>query len=73
MPYIDLEDPTKHQRALNASWNTQPGNLTEFCAMSIPMHQSGLPTGFQIMLPHGKDAELIALSLSVEALLNAPT
>ena len=71
VPYADLSDTNLHQRALNASWNTQPGNLTEFCAMSLPMHQSGLPTGFQIMLPHGQDAKLISLSTSVETLLNS--
>ncbi len=68
IPYDDLNDPVKHQRALNASWNTQPGNLTEFCAMSLPMHTSGLPTGFQVMLPHGQDARLIAMASSIEAL-----
>lgn len=70
MPYADLANAELHQKALRASWNTQPGNLTEFCAMSLPMHHSGLPTGFQIMLPHGQDARLIALSSSVETLLN---
>jgi len=69
LPYADLEDPDIHQRALNASWNVQPGNLTEFCATSLPMHTSGLPTGFQIMLPHGQDARLLAISASVESLL----
>lgn len=86
MALTDLDDPAQNARALNASWNTQPGNLTEFCAMSLPMHQrdssnaainqgfssppSSLPTGFQIMLPHGQDARLIAISASVEKLLN---
>ncbi len=71
LPLKDLDDPALNQRALNASWNTQPGNITEFCAMSLPMHRSGLPSGFQIMLPHGQDARLIAISASVEARLNA--
>ena len=71
MPAADLSNPEDHKRALNASWNTQPGNLTEFCAMSLPMHQTGLPTGFQIMLPWGQDARLIAISTSVETLLHS--
>lgn len=71
MPYADLENDTLHKRALNASWNVQPGNLAEFCAMSIPMHETQLPTGFQIMLPHGKDARLIALSQSIETLFHS--
>jgi len=71
VPYSDLENPETHKRALNASWNVQPGNLAEFCAMSLPMHNTQLPTGFQIMLPHGKDARLIAISKSIESLLNS--
>lgn len=70
MPCTLLEHPQHLTRALNASWNTQPGNLTEFCAMSVPMHTTGLPTGFQIMLPCGHDAKLIAISQSIETLLN---
>lgn len=74
MPLTDLDDPIKGARALNASKNTQPGNLTEFCAMSLPMHMGNtaesLPTGFQIMLPHGQDARLIAIAASVEAQIN---
>jgi len=70
MPLSSLENKAHHERALRASWNTQPGNLTEFCAISLPMHQDGLPTGFQIMLPHGQDARLLAISASVETLLN---
>lgn len=71
VPYSDLENPELHKRALNASWNVQPGNLAEFCAMSLPMHNTQLPTGFQVMLPHGKDARLIAISKSIETLLNS--
>lgn len=71
VPYSDLENPDLHKRALNASWNVQPGNLAEFCAMSLPMHNTQLPTGFQVMLPHGKDAQLIAISQSIETLLNS--
>ncbi len=71
MPYADLENDELHKRALNASWNVQPGNLAEFCAMSLPMHSSQLPTGFQIMLPHGKDAQLIAIAQSIETLLHS--
>jgi len=71
MTYADLDDPDKHQRALNASWNVQPGNLAEFCAMSLPMHNTQLPTGFQVMLPHGQDARLISISKSIESLLNS--
>lgn len=70
MPCAQLDNPEHLKRALNASWNTQPGNLTEFCAMSLPMQANGLPTGFQIMLPCRQDAKLIAISQSIETLLN---
>lgn len=71
MPYADLDNPEQHQRALNASWNVQPGNLAELCAMSIPMHSTQLPTGFQVMLPHGQDARLISISKRIESILNS--
>jgi len=72
VPYAHLDDAEKHARALRASWNTQPGNLTEFCATSLPMQQatSPLPTGLQIMMPCNQDARLLALSASIETLLN---
>jgi len=68
IPYDSLNDEAIQ---LRASWNTQPGNLTEFCATSLPMHKSSLPTGFQIMLPHGQDARLLAISATVESILSA--
>lgn len=76
VPYLpmslnSLNDPAMHKRSLLASRNTQPGNLLEFCAVSIPMHPlESLPTGFQIMMPNGCDAELLSLSVFLEDYLN---
>ncbi|MBX2835521.1 MAG: amidase [Gammaproteobacteria bacterium] len=67
MPLADLEEPAQKERALEASRNTQPGNLLEFCATTLPMQRPGtLPSGFQIMMPHGKDAECLGLSVFLE-------
>jgi len=71
VPLADLDNPQGHARALLSSRNTQPGNLLEFCALSIPMQQEGLPTGFQINMPLNTDAKLLSTGLAVESLLNA--
>lgn len=67
MPLDSLKDPVMHERSLLASRNTQPGNLFNFCATSIPMHQpESLPTGFQVMMPNGNDVALLGLSIFLE-------
>jgi len=58
----DIESGKLHERALLASRNTQPGNLFGFCGMSLPMHQSGLPTGLQIYMPANYDRKLLEFS-----------
>jgi len=70
MPVADLTDPAIHERSLLASRNTQPGNLFEFCGISLPMQQpDALPTGLQILMGCQKDRELLELSLSVAAVI----
>ena len=69
MPVSELENQATHERALLASRNTQPGNLLDMCALSLPMHQSGLPTGLQIMMPLNHDSTLLSLGREVESLL----
>lgn len=71
MPVNEFHDERIHQRALLASQNTQPGNLLDFCGISIPMHVSGLPTGLQLMMPAGQDASLLAVAASIESLLKS--
>jgi len=70
MPIDSFADPESHARGLLASQNTQPGNLLEMCALSLPMHQSGLPTGLQISMPLNRDADLLAISSLIESLLD---
>ena len=53
-------------RALLSSRNTQPGNLFGMCATSIPLPVTGLPVGFQIMMPGGQDNRLLAVSAAVQ-------
>ena len=71
MPVADLANPVIAKRALLASRNTQPGNLLDFCGISLPMHGDGLPTGFQIMMPWGHDAKLLAAASAAEVLLRS--
>lgn len=71
LPVNEFVDEKVHQRALLASQNTQPGNLLDFCSVSIPMHKSGLPTGLQLMMPGGQDARLLSIAASIASLINA--
>lgn len=65
----DIESGKLHERALQASRNTQPGNIFGFCATSIPMQRDGLPTGLQIMMPKNLDSELLSLTLAVQKVI----
>lgn len=71
LPINEFDDESVHQRALLASQNTQPGNLLDFCSISIPMHKSGLPTGLQLMMPAHEDARLLSIAAAIEALIKA--
>jgi len=66
----DIESGKLHERALQASRNTQPGNLFGFCATALPMHKDGLPTSLQIQMPANTDKALLTNSIAVEAVLN---
>lgn len=66
MAVADIESGKLHERALEASRNTQPGNLFEFCGTSIPMQQTGLPTGLQVMMPKGADARVLETSKAIQ-------
>ena len=69
MPLQELSTPAGHERSLLASRNTQPGNLLDMCALSLPMQREGLPTGLQIARPLHHDAELLSISAVIESLL----
>jgi len=59
-------------RALLSSKNTQPANMFGMCATTLPIQQSGLPVGFQIMMPGGEDNRLLAISAVVQRCLWEP-
>lgn len=67
----DIESGELHERALQASRNTQPGNIFGFCATSIPMQQTGLPTGLQIMMPGNADKDLLETTLAVQKVITS--
>ncbi len=69
MPLASFDDPAQHTRGLLSSRNTQPGNLLNLCGVSLPMHQDGLPTGLQILMPDHADAKLLGLANAVTAAL----
>jgi aspartyl-tRNA(Asn)/glutamyl-tRNA(Gln) amidotransferase subunit A len=51
--------------------NTMLGNFLEWCGVSLPCGTDGhgLPVGFLLSAPGGKDTELLGLALEVEGLL----
>jgi aspartyl-tRNA(Asn)/glutamyl-tRNA(Gln) amidotransferase subunit A len=50
--------------------NTSVGNFLDQCAISLPMNASGAPpTGLMLMAPHGRDRQMFAVALGVEAVL----
>ncbi|MFT4725967.1 MAG: aspartyl-tRNA(Asn)/glutamyl-tRNA(Gln) amidotransferase subunit A [Granulosicoccus sp.] len=67
----EFSDPEIHAKGLLASRNAQPGNLLDMCALSLPMHQNGLPTGLQISMPLKQDADLLGVSSVIESLFRA--
>ena len=48
--------------------NTMPGNLLDFCGLTIPvgLDGDGMPIGFQIMAARGTDERLLSTGLAVE-------
>jgi aspartyl-tRNA(Asn)/glutamyl-tRNA(Gln) amidotransferase subunit A len=71
-PRIDgLADPSAFGRAnLMLARNTRIANLTDRCAISLPMSAPGaLGTGFMLVGPAMEDARLLAVAAAVEAAL----
>jgi aspartyl-tRNA(Asn)/glutamyl-tRNA(Gln) amidotransferase subunit A len=52
--------------------NTSLGNFLDWCGVSIPCgtDRNGLPTGFLLSAPHGRDRQLLAAGWGMEALVN---
>jgi aspartyl-tRNA(Asn)/glutamyl-tRNA(Gln) amidotransferase subunit A len=73
MPVENLKHPEEAARAMQASRNTQPGNIFRLCAASLPIHQFGaaLPVGLQLMCPGGEDARMLSIAMALETVLGA--
>lgn len=69
LPVAEFSDPDTHAKGLLASQNTQVGNLLDMCALSLPMHEGGWPTGLHVSMPLNHDAELLAVSSAIESLM----
>ena len=74
-----IAPPVETMRAPDraAAWSrdalrfTRPGNLFGFCGVSLPLgHLAGtLPVGLQLMARGGRDAQLLAIAATVEAIV----
>lgn len=79
MPTIQVVAPTIAEASTEAGFkrvvpqiirNPSIVNMLDRCALSIPCHQVGdLPVGLSLMGEHGDDRRLLAMGLSVEAVL----
>lgn len=51
--------------------NTMLGNFLDWCGLSIPNGSDGvgMPTGFLFSAPHGRDADVLAAGLALEAII----
>jgi aspartyl-tRNA(Asn)/glutamyl-tRNA(Gln) amidotransferase subunit A len=73
MPIAPLEADQELFFAANAKTlrNTTLGNFLDWCGVSIPngRDETGMPTGFLISAPHGRDTQALSAGLSVEELV----
>ncbi len=67
------QDEAIAKRALLSSRNTMPTNIFGHCAISlpIPVPESSLPVGLQVMMPGGQDTRLLAICHAVQSCLGA--
>lgn len=51
--------------------NTMLGNFLDWCGVSIPsgMDENGMPTGFLLSAPHGRDADVLSIALGTEEII----
>jgi aspartyl-tRNA(Asn)/glutamyl-tRNA(Gln) amidotransferase subunit A len=51
--------------------NTAIGNFLDWCGLSIPSGQDGdgMPTGFMLNAPRGRDRDVLAAGLAIETLV----
>ncbi len=51
--------------------NTMLGNFLDWCGLSIPsgVDRDGMPTGFLMSAPHGRDADILSSGLTLESLI----
>ena len=51
--------------------NTMLGNFLDWCGLSIPSgtDRQNMPTGFLLSAPHGRDAHVLSVGLTLEALI----
>jgi aspartyl-tRNA(Asn)/glutamyl-tRNA(Gln) amidotransferase subunit A len=73
MPIAPLEASMEEFFRVNAKTlrNTMLGNFLDWCGLSIPSgtDRDGMPTGFLMSAPHGRDAHILSTGLSLETLI----
>jgi aspartyl-tRNA(Asn)/glutamyl-tRNA(Gln) amidotransferase subunit A len=73
MPIAPLEADREEFFRVNAKTlrNTMLGNFLDWCGLSIPSGTDGdgMPTGFLMSAPHGRDAQILSNGLALETLI----
>lgn len=74
MTLQSLDDPEQAKRSLQASRNTQPGNIFGQCSVSLPIGhlEQTLPVGLQISCDAGEDGKLLGIAVAVQRCLGIP-
>jgi aspartyl-tRNA(Asn)/glutamyl-tRNA(Gln) amidotransferase subunit A len=71
MPIAPLEADVEEFFRVNAKTlrNTMLGNFLDWCGLTIPSgtDRDGMPTGFLMSAPHGRDDDVLSMGLALEA------
>jgi aspartyl-tRNA(Asn)/glutamyl-tRNA(Gln) amidotransferase subunit A len=72
-PIAPLEADMEEFFRVNAKTlrNCTLGNFLDWCGLSIPsgVDTAGMPTGFLLNAPHGRDADVLSVGLAIEELV----
>ena len=71
LAYVEASMEHYKERNIQALRNTQVANLQHLCAATLPcgLDDYDMPLGFQIMMGHGQDQQLMHWSCTVESII----
>ena len=69
---LEADDDVFYRANAKTLRNTMLGNFLDWCGVSMPngTGTDGMPTGFLLSAPHGRDEALLSAALGIEAILS---